>query len=134
MFAHAFFLMALAAHAADTAPESRVEGQRRDGNTITVTGVVRDEPRFHTDTSGNYQSWTFTMSASTERRHGDEFLSVTFQTVKGGKEVGTFKLKKDEEVTLTGVFHELKGDRKMKGIVGTLTVNDLPIDEVKDMD
>jgi hypothetical protein len=114
-------------------PESKVYGKRLDGQTITVTGFVQDEPRFHTGYNGNYQSWTFTMNASAERRHGDEFLSVTFHTVKWGKTVGEFKLKKGEEVTLKGRFSEFKGARKGTGIVGAFYVNDFSIDEVKDM-
>jgi hypothetical protein len=111
----------------------RSQGKRINGQTITVTGHVQDEPRFHSADNGNNQSWTFTMSATTERRHGDEFLSVTFYTVKAGKDVGVFKLKKGEEATLTGTFHSPKSERKGAGVIGSLYVNDLSVDEITNM-
>lgn len=113
-----------------SAHSSNIYQKGLDGKTITVEGNIHDVPRFHSGYGGQYQSYTFRVNAAPTYKHGDEFISVTFHTVKWGKAVGTFSYKKGDRVTLIGKYREFQGARK-SGIVGSLQVNDLSIQEVK---
>ncbi|MBY0553124.1 hypothetical protein K2P97_01260 [bacterium] len=102
--------------------ESNVFGKGLDGQNITIEGYIHDEPRLHNLSGGSYQSYSFRVNAAATAKKDDEFISVSFQTVKLGKVVGTFNYKKGDKVTLTGKYNEFKGQRKT-GIVGSLKVN-----------
>ena len=111
--------------------QSKIYGKNLNGTEIWVEGFIDTPPKFHTGYGGKYQSWTFRVNASSERVHGDEFIMITFHTVKWGKTVGTFNFSKGEKVKLFGKYREFQGTRRGTGIVGSLAVNDLSIKQVK---
>ncbi|MBI3558434.1 MAG: hypothetical protein HY074_19365 [Deltaproteobacteria bacterium] len=113
--------------------ESQFYGKGMDGKIITLSGYIADVPRFYSGNDGKYQSWGFRLNAGKDQAHGSEFISVTVHTVKWSKTVGAFSGKKGEEVTLSGKFSEFKGTRDGTGILGSLSVNDLSLDEVQNL-
>ncbi|MGZ3786941.1 MAG: hypothetical protein ACXVLQ_00375 [Bacteriovorax sp.] len=110
---------------------SNIYGRGLDGQKIFVEGYVHDEPKFHSNYGGKYQSYSFRVNAASSHHNGDEFISVSFYAVKWGKKVGEFNFKKGDKVRLEGVYHEFKNNQRGSGIVGSLSVNDLSLKEVE---
>lgn len=101
---------------------SQIYGKGNDGKIMSIEGYISDEPRVFTSKDGKYESYSFRMNARESHTHGDEFISVSFQTVKLGKKIADFQHKKGDKVKLSGKYSEFKGNPK-SGIVGSLKVN-----------
>jgi len=108
---------------------SNFYGKGLNGKLIQVEGYIHDAPKYHSNHGGKYQSYTFRLNAGSDQRHGDEFIVVTFYTVKWGQKVGSFNGSRGNKISLTGKYREFKGPRK-SGIIGSIAVNDKSHKEV----
>jgi DNA/RNA endonuclease YhcR with UshA esterase domain len=102
-----------------------------NGKNITLSGTITDQPRRFEGNGGQYVSYSFKITSG-KGNFGDEYIMVSFQTVKWGKKVGEFTHYKGEQVTLTGRYSESRSKAK-GGLIGTLYVNDLDLKIVKAM-
>lgn len=119
------------AHAKVIPQESNIFGKGWDGKMIEIEGYIADEPKFSSFNKGKSQSYSFRVNATGDYNEGDEFILVTFHTVKWGKKVGEFNGAKGDKVNLTGKYNEHRKGRTKTGIVGSLAVNDKSNKEVE---
>ena len=113
------------------AKESAFFGKGLDGKKVSLQGYVKNEPRLYSGNNGKYVNYSFELNAAAQSRFGDEYVLVTFNTVKWCKKVGEFKFKKGEKVEVTGVYSESKG-KNSSGLIGSLAVNDVSYPESRD--
>ncbi len=110
------------------AAESNFHGKGLDGKDVTLEGYIKEEPKLHSGYNGKYVSYTFDLTVAKDASFGDEFVMVTFNTVKWCKEVGKFDSKKGDKVKLHGRYTESKG-KGSSGLIGSLAVNDVSISD-----
>lgn len=127
IFVFAFLTYAQTETSTETAIEPRSEsasiyGRGWDGQMIEVEGVVGDTPKLQVEKGGKTRSYSFRLFPSEDFKRGDEFVQVTYYTVRNGKKVGEFSAVKGDKVTITGLYSETKDIRK-NGKVGSIAVN-----------
>ncbi len=94
--------------------------------TVTLTGIIEDEPRKYVVKDGLTESFSFYLTAGDGTR-GNESVSVMFNTKTLGHRIAKFEHKKGDKITITGRAVVAQNHNTYKGLI---KVNDYPFKEL----
>ena len=94
-------------------------------------GNLIDEPKLYSGAGGKYESYSFKLAPSESKVMGDEYILVSYHTVKWGVRIGNMSFHKGDRVTLHGRYLESRKKDSRVNLAGSLAVNDKSIREVK---
>ena len=88
---------------------------------VTLTGVIKDEPRKWLREDGLFETYNFYLAAGSGTRE-DDYVSVDYKTLILGHKVGEMTFKKGDKVTLSGRISKYHKDEII--YQGNMKVND----------